>query len=141
MERTIVSVEIQEVFKLQPREGVLLLAMDAQGYYLLEGFVSARKMKAEFLRTLLTYYEDPGDGLARIFSKRDMTAESVRQIGVVYPKDPEVERYYVFAATDARCLNTQGLLRIDMETLLLYIEARVLQRPEDLQALKIFLKK
>ncbi len=138
---TVVGVEISEVYRLQVREGIILLALDVRGNYLLEGYISKQKMQAEFMRTLLLHFETPRDALARLMAQRGMSARSLHQLGVVYPKDPEVERYYVFVASDALCLNTQGLLSLDMETLLEYIEARVFQRPEDLQALKEYLKK
>ncbi|HHX04451.1 MAG TPA: hypothetical protein GX733_09215 [Tissierellia bacterium] len=138
---TVVGVEISEMYTLQAREGIILLAMDARGNYLLEGYVSKQKMQAEFMRTLLLHFETPQDALARLLAQRGMSARSLRQLGVVYPKDPEVERYYVFVASDTLCLNTQSLLRVDLETLISYIEARVFQRPEDLQALKEFLIK
>lgn len=136
---TVVEVEVSEIYTLQAREEVLLLAIDMQGNFLLEGYISNQKMQAECMRTLLLRFETPQDALDRLMEQKQMSARFVRPLGVVYPKDPEIERCYAFVASDALCMNTQGLLRVDIETLLLYIEARVFQRSEDLQVLKKYL--
>lgn len=42
---TVVEVEVSEIYTLQAREEVLLLAIDMQGNFLLEGYISNQKMQ------------------------------------------------------------------------------------------------
>lgn len=125
----------KEVQYLKEREALLVISKTSDEHFLLDCWSLGESMRIDFFKTLIAQHEGPTDALVRLMEEKRILYGEYESLGPLYTKGGDVSCYHVFLTKRSTAM-AQGVLALDLENLLLSMEAGLFVSEDSKKALK-----